>query len=138
MSMKSISELQKELDIIREQVIDGPRQNGLFMIPERPTHTGAAHVEIVNGKYHYVITERGSEFERKVTQSEDELLYWFASDSIFSIACAWELEHHKEDEDFRRQLFSKQIELLYKVNPKWAEQEQAYHEKVLSENPFTC
>jgi hypothetical protein len=135
--MKPISDLQKELDVIRKRVVDGPRPNGLFLIPESPTHTGAAHAEVVNGQYHYVVTERGSEFERKIAKNEEELLYWFVSDSVFSIACAWELEHRKEDEDCRRQLFSKQIELLHKVNPKWAARKKAYYEQVLSKNPFT-
>lgn len=137
MSMKSISELQKELDTLRGQIIYGPRPNGLFLIPKSPTHTGAAHAEIVNGKYHYVVTERGNELERKIAQSEDELIYWFTSDSTFSMACAWELQHRKENEDFRRQLFSKQVELFHRADPKRATQMQTYHEQVLIENPFT-
>ena len=135
--MKSISELQMELEVIRQKIIDGPRPNGLFLIPDSATHTGAAHAEIVNGEYHYVITERGSEFKRKVAKNEDELLYWFVSDSVFSVACAWELENRKENEDSRRQLFAKQIELLDKINPKWADRKRSYHERVLNENPFT-
>src|SRR5690606_8017313 len=105
MSMKSISELQKDLDAIREQLVGVFRPNGLFLMPQSPTNTGSAHAEIVDEKYHYVITERGSEFERRVAENEDELLYWFVSDSIFSIACAWELEHRKQNEDHRKQLF---------------------------------
>jgi len=135
--MKSISELQEELDVISLKILDGPRPNGLFLIPESPTHTGAAHAEIVNGEYHYVVTERGSEFERKIAQDEDELLYWFTSDSLSSIASGWELEHRNENEDSRRQLFAKRIELFNKINPKWAARKQAYHEKVLKEHPYT-
>ena len=137
MSMKSISELQKDLDAIREQLVGVFRPNGLFLIPKSPTNTGSAHAEIVDGKYHYVVTERGSEFERRVAENEDELLYWFVSDSIFSIACAWELENRKQNEDHRKQLFSRQIELLQKINPKWAAKKQKYHEQVLVDNPFT-
>ena len=135
--MKSIPELQKQLDEIREIIVNGPRPNGLFLIPESPTHSGAPHAEIIKGEYHYVVTERGSEFERKIAENSDELLYWFVSDSVFSIACQWELEHRKESEDSRRQLFSKQIELLNHVNPKWAARKEKYHEQVLKENPFT-
>ena len=138
MSMKNISELQNELLKFGEEIAGTPRPNGLFIMPESPTHTGSPHAEIVNSEYHYVVTERGSEFERKVTKDEDELLYWFVSDSTFSIACSWELEHRKGNEDSRRQLFAKQIELLNKVNPVWAGRMRKYHEQVLKENPFTC
>ena len=137
MSMRSILELQKELIDIGETLVGRPRPNGLFLMPDSPTHSGAPHVEIVNDKYHYVVTERGSEFERKIAKDEDELLYWFVSDSIFSIACSWELKHRKENEDSRRQLFSKQIELLNKINPEWAARKAKYHEQVLKKNPFT-
>jgi hypothetical protein len=137
MSMKSIAKLQKELLEIGEEIADIPRSTGLFLMPDSPTHSGASHAEIVNGQYHYVVTERGSEFERKVAKDEDELLYWFVADSTFSIACAWELEHRKENEDSRLQLFSKQIELLNKINSTWAARKTRYHEQVLKENPFT-
>jgi hypothetical protein len=50
--------------------------------------TGAAHVELTNDVYYYVVTERGGELERRATQSEDELLYWLASDAVFDAASA--------------------------------------------------
>jgi len=135
--MKSIPELQSVLLSIGKKVSGTPRPNGLFLMPESPTHTGAPHAEIINGEYHYVITERGSEFERRIAQSEDELLYWFMADSVFSIACSWEVQNRKENEDFRRQLFAKQIELLKAINLEWAAEKAKYHDRVLEKNPFT-
>jgi len=49
-----------------------------------PQHNGTPHIEVVGGKYHYVVTERGRELERRVAESEDEILYWLVSDLIFS------------------------------------------------------
>ncbi len=113
------------------------RPNGLFLMPESPTDSGSPHVEVLNGKYHYVVTERGRELERKIAKDEEELMYWFVSDSIFSVACTWEARNRNESEDFRRQLFSKQIELLNSINPEWARKKEAYHEDVLKKHSFT-
>jgi len=135
--MRSIKELQSELLKIGELLTGASRPNGLFLMPESPTHSGSPHVEVLNGKYHYVVTERGSELERKIAKDEDELMYWFVSDSIFSIACTWEANNRKESEDSRRQLFSKQIELLNAVNPEWANKKEAHHNEVLKRYPFT-
>lgn len=49
------------------------------MLNTVPQAFGGPHVEIVRGKYHYVVCERGSEDERKTTTDEDELLYWLIS-----------------------------------------------------------
>lgn len=40
-----------------------------------PRHDGSPHVEINGEAYHYVITERGSEYQRDIIFNIDELLY---------------------------------------------------------------
>jgi hypothetical protein len=101
-----------------------------------PQHDGSAHVELVGDLYNYVVTERGSEYERKSTRDEDELLYWLFADVTFSLASDFEVRHRISGQDSRRQLFSKQVELLGLLRPAWAEREQKEHERIIAEHPF--
>ena len=136
MSMQKISELQKELNSIRERLLDGPRPNGLFLMPDSPTHSGAPHVEIVGDEYHFVVTERGSEFERRKTRESDELLYWFVSGDVSQLARDWELERRVEGQDSRRLWFAKELEMLDALNPEWAKRKELHQNNVLKEHPF--
>ncbi len=101
-----------------------------------PQHDGTPHVEVVGGKYHYVVTERGREFERRVTESEDEILYWLVSDLVFDLATKYELEHRVPGRDSRRLLFAKEIELMERVNPEWAERTRQKIRNILKEYPY--
>ncbi|MBC8142094.1 MAG: hypothetical protein H7Y38_11715, partial [Armatimonadetes bacterium] len=47
---------------------------------------GSPHMEWVSGEYHYVVTERGSEWERRTTADKKEALYWCVSDLVWSMA----------------------------------------------------
>lgn len=110
-----------------------PSQRSLHITPR---HDGSAHVEVVGDLYNYVVTERGSEFERRPAADKDELLYWLFADVTFSLACDFEARHRISGEDSRRQLFSKQVELLKHLKAAWAEREQKEHEQILAEHPF--
>lgn len=101
-----------------------------------PQHNGSAHVEIVDGEYHYVITERGCEFERRKTPDKDHLLYWLACDLVFSLACQYELKNRIRGQSFRRLLFSKEIELMMSLNKNWAQRRQLEIAKILKESPY--
>lgn len=52
------------------------------------------------------------------------------------MACNFELHHRKKNEDFRRQLFSKQEELLGIVDKKWEVRKQEDHQQTLAKYPF--
>ncbi|MGQ4584263.1 Imm63 family immunity protein [Lysobacter sp. F60174L2] len=110
-----------------------PRRN---WIQTQRSDDGSPHVEFVNGKYNYVVTERGFEFERRIAQSEDELLYWFIGGVTANIASQFELENRIPGEDSRRQLFAKNLALLARLDPQWANRKQSEYEHVLSEHPF--
>jgi hypothetical protein len=101
-----------------------------------PRDDGSAHVEISAGRYHYVATERGSIREHRVTDDDDELLYWLMKDVTFELAMAYELRHRVQGQSFRRLLFSTQIELLQKVKPEWAEKKRVEIESILRVSPY--
>lgn len=101
-----------------------------------PSHDGSPHIELFLTEYHYVVTERGSELERKVTWDPDELLYWLVSDIGFGLAGKFELEHRVPDRDSRRLMFAKQIELLGAVNAAWADRKRREIAAILEMNPY--
>ncbi len=98
--------------------------------------TGAAHVELKNGMYYYVVTERGGELERRETQSEDELLYWLASDAVFDAASGYELKNRIAGRSFRRLLFEKEVEFMARFSTHWAERKRTEIEKILARSPY--
>ncbi len=101
-----------------------------------PQHNGSPHIEIVGGRYHYVVTERGRELERRVTESLDRVLYWLVSDLVFDLAVKYELEHRIPGRDSRRLVFAREIELLEKLNPEWAERTRQKIQDILKKYPY--
>jgi hypothetical protein len=78
-------------------------------------------VEIDQYGYNYVARERGKEIFRKLPFDLDELLYEVFENITWQIASNWEVNNRKENEDFRQQLFAKQVELMNKINNRFGE-----------------
>ena len=116
------------------RVIDAPES----LIPtfRISTGNGLPHIEIDGDTYHYVLAERGEEFERMSTTSVDELLYRLFRDVAFSMAIPLARPLRRAGEDFRREMFRQQVILLARLDPQWAARCDAEHERVLEKNPF--
>lgn len=99
-------------------------------------HDGSPHIECFEGEFHYVVTERGSEHERRKTSDPEDLLFWLVSDLTWEMAAEWEVRHRIKGEDFRRQLFRKDIELMSSISQDWACRKKEKYEKILGEHPF--
>ena len=134
--MKSIDYIQEEVRRIGKELCGDSKPSYLFSVASSPTHSGAPHVEIVGDEYHFVVTERGSEFERRKTKDVDELLYWFVSGDVGQLARDWELERRVDGQDLRRFWFAKEVELLKSINPEWAKRKEQHQQNVLKEHPF--
>ena len=114
------------LDAVRSQIealaakIAAPE--GLLPTYDRSEHSGRPHIEVsADGAMHWVVCERGQEYERKTTLSRDELLYWTFNAVTAEMASRWEAQHRIETEDFRKQMFTKQFELLDSLSPAWTD-----------------
>jgi hypothetical protein len=95
------------------------------------------HIEIDRtGQMHYVIVERGSELDRRITKNIETLFYWIFSKVTFSMAAEFELNNRIESQDCRRMLFAKQEELLGILNIEWQEEEYQRHQNILEKRPF--
>lgn len=101
----------------------------------RSRHDGRPHIE-VGDTYCFVVCERGRLFERRCSTDLDQLLYWVFAEVTLSIAIDHELRHRRPGEDSRRQLFARQLELLARLSPAWAERGAEEHRRLLEEHPF--
>jgi len=97
---------------------------------------GTPHVECVEDQFHYRVTERGVELEHRVTSDENEMLYWLISDLVFTLATKFELKHRVSGQDFRRLLFSKEIELIEMLRSDWGARKRKEIEEILSKHPY--
>lgn len=94
------------------------------------------HIEVDENGYHWVVVERGEELERKTFLQMDDLLYRILDSVTFSLAQRWEGWNRKRDEDFRRQLFAKRLELMNSIRPDFREKLKAEIQKILEKAPF--
>ncbi len=86
--------------------------------------TGRPHIELAGTTFHYVVSDRGREFERFSTTSSDDLLYRVFRDATFSMAAA-SLRVSRMTGRARRQILRQQLTLLGQVDPRWASRREA-------------
>jgi len=131
--LPSIKEIQEMVTQLGE-VIDAPSFL-LFVSPE-PVGDGTPHLEVVNDKFNYVVTERNVEFSRRATSSVDELLYWIMKGVVSKMAMEFELNNRVVGQDFRRLYFSKMIDLLGRLSPSWRGKVKEEIEEILERSPY--
>jgi len=107
-----------------------------YSFPTERNDDGSPHIEISGNEYHIVTTERGLELSRQTTKSKEELLYWLTAQMTFGSSVSFEFSNRIENQDSRRLIFAKQIELLNKTNPLWAERRQLEIDEILRKNPY--
>ncbi|SHI60926.1 Immunity protein 63 [Rubritalea squalenifaciens DSM 18772] len=100
-----------------------------------PQHDGTPHIELVGDEFHFVVTERGSEFERRRTRDADEILYWLFEGFTQGMATDYELKHRNESRDGREIWFPYQERLLANLNPEWGARKQEAHMRILRDHP---
>jgi hypothetical protein len=103
----------------------------------RPHHDGSAHIEdLPGGGYRYVCTERGAEYNERITDNPQDILYWLYQDVTFEMACRWEINNRITGRDARRLIFSKQLELLRVIGEEYALRREKEMETILLAHPF--
>ena len=140
------TEVQRLLDVLARNIDDDyyPRNvHGIVLTFSQrmpvtfdfPIGDATPFVELRNGQFHFVISERGSEVKR-FAGNPDEVLALLFEGITFELAGQFELRHRVKGQDSRRLLFSKQIELLKLLNPQWAESRREQQLKILRTYPF--
>ena len=95
------------------------------------------HVEVVGELPYYVVVERGKELVREGFVNENVLLERVFGAVTFGMAVTFEVQNRRANEDFRRVLFAKQLELLAALDSKWSERERTRLLEILRINPFS-
>ena len=110
--------------------------DGAYSFLTEARHNGAPHVEIIDGGYHHVVTERGLELEREIYADREGLLYRLVSDTAFWMAVEYEMKNRVEGQDARRIMFAEWMELMERVSPEWAEKTRDHITETLRKNPY--
>lgn len=131
--MKSLQEIEACVAALAAR-IDAPA--GALPSFGRTRDGGHPHVEVHGGAYHLVTVERGCEQERRRTPDLDELLYWIFADVTHQLAFAHELQHRVAGQDCRRIAFAKQLELLGRLGPAFAQRRGDEIDRVLRRHPY--
>lgn len=97
---------------------------------------GHPHIEADEAGLHYVIVERAEELERRTTREPGELFYWIFETVTGRMAFEHELHHRKPGRDARRIAFPIQLNLLERLNPRWALRRGLEIEATLRERPY--
>lgn len=79
----------------------------------------------------------GEEIFRKIPFGIDELLYEVFDNLTFEIATKWEVKNRKDNEDFRLQLFAKQVDLMRRINKDFGERAYGKLQRILKFEPLT-
>lgn len=129
----SLSDIETQVKNLSE-VIDAP----VSLIPSFgfSRDLGYPHVDVTSTGYHYIITERGVELERKSSTNLDDLLYWIFRDVTSSMAIKYEMENRRENQDFRILLFEKQIELMSKLDTQFGNRLRSEIDQIIKLSPF--
>jgi hypothetical protein len=93
------------------------------------------HVEY-DGRYHFVVVERGQELQRHTSLDIDDILYAVFEGITHSMASNYELHHRDPGRDNRPLLFAKQLELLGALDTNWSAKCAAEVAEILAKHPF--
>ena len=131
--MLSIEQIQADI-LKMSQKIMAPKEH----LPtfDFPIGDATPFIEINGGQYHYVISERGHEYERKSTTDIQELYYYVFRELTFTMAIMYEAMHRIENQDSRQLFFQKQESLMEEIHPEWKKRIRSERNETLKDNPF--
>lgn len=129
----TIEELQADYDRLCQRIKPTPNQ---YRFATERSDCGAPHVELIGNEIHVVTTERGLELSREVYTIREDFLYAMVALDTFWMGVDHEFRNRIEDRDCRRIIFAKQLELLERIDPDYAERRAKEIEVTLRENPY--
>jgi hypothetical protein len=131
----TLAEIKAEVD--RRASIIGA--TGLSSLPTygHSRGDGYPYIQVDGPTFHYAVEERGEELSRFTTSDLEELLYRVFADITFSLAMSYEVSHRVRNQDSRRILFRRQVELLGQLSGDWSKRRAQEHEAILRDHPFS-
>lgn len=110
--------------------------DGEYTILTERQDVGVAHIEYTDGEYHYIVTERGLDLERRSTADRSEILYWMIYSLTFWMGVEFEFKNRIEGPDSRRMMFAHWLEQMKKADPEMADRLENDIAEILAKNPF--
>lgn len=86
--------------------------------------------------YHYIFTEKGEITSHKISDDLFEISYWIFDDQVFKISLKYATNHKKNNQDFRRILFAKEMELLGLIGENYRRKCEITVEEILKVSPY--
>jgi hypothetical protein len=86
--------------------------------------------------FHYIVNERGTEYERVVSADATEILALVFLGITFDMAVDYERAHRVPGADSRRLIWARQLEILEQLDSSWARRRQQETEGILKQNPY--
>jgi hypothetical protein len=128
----------KKYDFLKTQA----QRDGIFeeldvnFDPGTPNNREGVYAYSDADGYHYVFTEKGSVASHQTSNDLFAVSYWIIKDQVSQMASRFAARHRKPDGDFRRTLFSKELELLNLVGPEYAKKRAEEIQGILALNPY--
>lgn len=91
---------------------------------------------LISTAQNYLCRKRGEEIFRKLPFDIDELIYEVFHNLTFEMATKWEVRNRKKNEDFRLQLFAKQVDLMTRINKDFGERLNKKLQRMLRFEPL--
>jgi hypothetical protein len=94
------------------------------------------HVEVGSWTCAYVVAQSGQEVSRYTTRHVDQLLYKIFYDVTLMLSIQYAEQNRVENQDIRRIIFARQVELLSILSTQWGKRGANEQEQLLKEAPF--
>lgn len=134
--MAQISKSQIESELHRLAELIGTQPNQLPTVDDNQNFARPNISFSSDGTLYYEAYERGEQLFSIPAFDLEHLMFMAFKDTTFSMAVEHERKNRNPNEDFRRQLFSKQVELMRTLNSDWAERTQMEIDATLRTAPF--
>lgn len=87
--------------------------------------------------YHFVVVgDRGGIVEYKISEDIDDIYFDVCESLAFDIAMDYARDHRKGGKDWRRVIFSKQLDLLRQVSDEYYGRGEKMVNEILKESPY--
>ena len=133
--MFSLIEIKQKIEQLAIQIDASANQ----MLPTYGTSKddGTPYIEVEYSNYFYLAYDRDTKSINRKTQDIDELLYWVFAGVTFNMASSYASAHRDPSINYRRIMFSHQLELLEKLNPLWRKRREKEIDEILKGSPYS-
>jgi len=135
--MKTIEELQEEMNRFASQLNALPKYKAIVLIPTETTPSSGPWYEVGDGEYLEHYTGKTT-YPRptEIIKDDNEFLFQRTSHLIFSMAVDLTLGRRQSDVDYRRRCFTKELELFGLIDREWQKRVAKYIKATFDRAPY--